>query len=57
MVNRIAPLAIGATLLTAGLLIGISLLVRPPDVGPPGTPKHAHAGCRSERTGCLDRDR
>ena len=36
--NRIAPLALAAGVLVVALLIGYSLLVRPPNVGPPPTP-------------------
>ena len=36
--NRIAPLALAAGVLVVTLLIAYSLLVRPPNVGPPSTP-------------------
>src|SRR6187551_462171 len=40
--NRFAALAVAATAVVVAILIGISLLVRPPDVGPSPVPGPTH---------------
>ena len=41
--NRFAPLAVAATAVVVAILIGIGLLVRPPDVGPSPVPAPTHS--------------
>ena len=41
--NRFAPIALAVTAVAVALLIGIGLLVRPPDVGPSPVPGPTHS--------------